>query len=44
MTAMSYLTWRQPDFRRIKNKIIEIGAVKVVDGAITERFFFFFFF
>lgn len=38
MTAMSYLTWRQPDFQPDKNKIIEIGAVKVVDGAITERF------
>ena len=26
-------------FSPLKNKIIEIGAVKVVDGAITERFF-----
>ncbi len=32
------LTWRQPVFSTVANKIIEIGAVKVVNGKITDKF------
>lgn len=32
------LTWRPPVCRRVNNRIIEIGAVKVIEGKIVDRF------
>ena len=32
------MTWRRPVSARWNNKIIEIGAVKVENGEITEQF------
>ena len=38
MILMWYLILRRLDLAAIKDKIIEIGAVKVENGEITERF------
>ena len=32
------LTWRPPDLSAVNNRIIEIGAVKVIEGKIADRF------
>ena len=36
---MWYLTWRLPDLVHTKNQIIEIGAVKVVNGSVRRPLF-----
>ena len=38
MIPLWSLTWRRQAFTCVQNQIIEIGAVKVIDGKITDKF------